>query len=92
MNGWRANRPASGECARAAYWPLTKSPIRVPALLVWGNADSTFVPEFIEQMPGHASKIEIVRLPDVNHWTPMEKPEQANAAISAFLRKHIRRR
>jgi len=61
-------------------------------LVVWGDADKTFVPDFMDQMPGYASKVEIVRLSDVNHWTPMEKPGQANAAIGAFLRKHIRLR
>jgi epoxide hydrolase 4 len=92
MNWYRANMPPIAEITSATYWPQTKSPIRVPALLVWGEADKTFVTDFLDQMPGYASKVEIVRLPDVNHWTPMEKPEQANAAIGAFLRKHIRRR
>jgi epoxide hydrolase 4 len=91
MNWYRANMPPISSIAPATYWPQDKSPIPVPALLIWGDADKTFVPEFLDEMPGYAPKIRIVRLPGINHWTPMEKPEDANAAIAAFLKKQSRR-
>jgi epoxide hydrolase 4 len=91
MNWYRANMPPIGEIDAKTYWPAHNKPIRVSALLIWGEADGTFVPEFLQRFPEYAPKSEIVRLPGINHWTSMEKPEAANAAIAAFLQKQSRR-
>ncbi len=92
MNWYRANMPPVNEIAPATYWPINNAAIRVPALLVWGDADGTFLPEFLDGLPAYARKVQIVRLPGVNHWTPMEQPVVANAAIAAFLQKHAPKR
>lgn len=90
MNWYRANMPPTSEITSATYWPPGKSLIRVPALLIWGEADSTFVPEFLIKMEDYAPKVEIARLSGINHWTSMEQPKAANAAIERFLSQHIR--
>jgi pimeloyl-ACP methyl ester carboxylesterase len=54
-------------------------------LLLYGEADQTFVPTFLERMRSYAEKLEIVTLPGVGHWASIEKPELANAAIIRFL-------
>ena len=85
MNWYRANMPPICEITPATYWPVDKLPIRVPALLIWGEADGVFVPEFLDEIEGYAHKIEIVRLPGIDHWTTMEQPQAANRAIERFL-------
>jgi epoxide hydrolase 4 len=88
MNWYRANMPPINEIGPGTYWPTNNAPIRVPALMIWGEADGTFLPEFLDGLPAYAPKVEIVRLPGINHWTPMEQPAAANAAITGFLGRH----
>lgn len=90
MNWYRANMPPISEITAATYWPRGKTHIRVPTLLVWGEEDGTFVPEFLVKMTDYAPKVEILRLPGINHWTPMEQPRVANTAIEHFLSRHSR--
>ncbi len=89
MNWYRANMPPVGEIGPGTYWPADNAPIQVPTLLIWGESDGTFVSGFIDSFPHYAPKAEIVRLPGVNHWTSMEKPEVANNAIRDFLSKNV---
>lgn len=90
MNWYRANMPPISKITAATYWPRGKPLIRVPALLVWGEEDGTFVPEFLVKLTDYAPKVEILRLPGINHWTPMEQPRAANTAIENFLSRHSR--
>jgi pimeloyl-ACP methyl ester carboxylesterase len=92
MNWYRANMLPISDIVPDIYWPSQNARIKVPALLIWGEADRTFVADFIDNFPGYAPKAEIVRLPGVNHWTPMEQPQQSNDAIAAFLKRHVRKR
>lgn len=91
MNWYRANMPPISEMGPDTYWPSHNAPIKVPALLIWGEADRTFVGDFIDNFPGYAPKAEIVRLPGVNHWAPMEQPHLSNKAIASFLERHVSR-
>lgn len=88
MNWYRANMPPVNDIDAGTYWPTKNAPIRVPALMIWGDADGTFLPEFLDRLPAYAPGIEIVRLPGINHWTPMERRAAANEAIIAFLARH----
>jgi epoxide hydrolase 4 len=92
MNWYRANMPPMSEIKPHTYWPAGRAPIKVPALLIWGEADGTFVADFIDEFPSYAPKAEIVRLPGVNHWTSMEQPQPSNKAITNFLKRHVSRR
>ena len=85
MNWYRANMPPVSEISISTYWPVGNAPIGVPALLIWGDTDGTFVPGFIDNFPVYAPKSYIVRLPGINHWTSMEEPQAANMAIERFL-------
>jgi epoxide hydrolase 4 len=85
MNWYRANMPPFDQIGPANFWPAGNPEIRVPALLIWGGADRTFVPELIDQMPAYAPNVKIVRLAGINHWTSIEKSDLANTAIVAFL-------
>jgi pimeloyl-ACP methyl ester carboxylesterase len=85
MNWYRANVQDFADAGKAFRWPATKRKIRVPSLLIWGDADKTFVEAFLTQIDKYAPGISIARQPGVGHWTPMENPTLANEAISAFL-------
>jgi epoxide hydrolase 4 len=87
MNWYRANIGEFASISNKDRWPRHNRPIKVPALLLWGDSDQTFVPAFLENMPSYAETLEIVTLPGVGHWASMEKPELANAAIERFLQK-----
>ena len=85
MNWYRANIPPVNEIHPTTLWPLAKQTINVPALLIWGNEDRTFVPEFMDRMSGYSSDMQITRLPGINHWTSIEQSERATKAIVLFL-------
>jgi epoxide hydrolase 4 len=87
MNWYRANIASFANSAPAPYWPKRGAPIRAPAMLIWGTADTTFVPAFLDGMPAIAPGIEIVRLDGVGHWTSMEAPGAVNAALSQLLER-----
>jgi pimeloyl-ACP methyl ester carboxylesterase len=59
-------------------------------MLIWGDKDTTLVEEFLVQIEDYARHISIVHVPDVGHWTSMERPEIANAAIADFLARLAR--
>jgi epoxide hydrolase 4 len=85
MNWYRANVGEFASISDKDHWPRHNRPIKVPALLLWGEADQTFVPTFLQKMPSYADKLEVVTLPGVSHWASIEKPELANTAIIRFL-------
>lgn len=86
MNWYRANIPPFDKITAADFWPKHNSKITVPALLLWGEADHTFVDDFLRDAPQYADNLKIVTLPEVGHWATMEKPELATRAIDDFLR------
>jgi epoxide hydrolase 4 len=88
MNWYRANISEFAQISEKDRWPRHNRPIKVPALLLWGEADQTFVPAVRTKMPDYAEQLEIVTLPGVGHWASIEKPELANAAMEEFLAKH----
>lgn len=86
INWYRANVPEFSMISKANHWPRSNAKIVVPALLIWGASDKAFVDDFVTMLPRYAPDVEFARLPGVNHWATIEKPELANAAIEAFLR------
>ncbi len=88
MNWYRANVPALENMGAATGWPVHDRPLKVPALLIWGTADQTFVPEFLVRMEAVAPGVKVVEIAGVNHWTSMEKPDLAKKAIVDFLQQN----
>ena len=62
--------------------------IAVPTLLVWGELDArspmSVAREFARAIP-HA---ELVVIPGAGHMSNLERPDQFNAAVCAFCRRH----
>lgn len=85
MNWYRANVPPFDKIGESRFWPKRQTKLSVPALLIWGDADKTFVPAFIDKLRALSSNLTVEILPGVNHWTPMEAPVATNAAIRKFL-------
>jgi epoxide hydrolase 4 len=86
MNWYRANIPPVEQIGPTDRWPAHNPSSTVPSLLIWGDADRTFVPQFLDRMGTQAIDLKIARMKDVGHWTPMEDPSRANAILAAFLR------
>jgi epoxide hydrolase 4 len=92
MNWYRANVSAFADIKDADRWPQHDRPIKVPTLILWGEKDQLFVPNALDKMPDYATKLSVVKLPDVGHWATMDRPELANKAITDFLRCKVRKR
>jgi len=85
MNWYRANVPPFAQIGADDYWPARDVNISVPTLLVWGNADRTFVPGFIDRFQAAVPQAEVVRIDGVNHWATMENDPTTTTTLKAFV-------
>jgi pimeloyl-ACP methyl ester carboxylesterase len=85
MNWYRANLPSFERLHHVRRWPKHNRKIKVPALIIWGEKDQTFLPIFLDLMPATAADLSTVRLVDVGHMTPIEKSDESMTAIMVFL-------
>jgi pimeloyl-ACP methyl ester carboxylesterase len=60
-------------------------PLSIPTLVVWGMHDEALLPQNLEGLAAHVTDLEIVRLPEANHFVTWEAPAEINAALDAFL-------
>lgn len=84
-NWYRANIPPTDALKAAYEWPGVRARITPPALLIWGEEDKTFDPAFIPRLQSRSDDLTIAIIPDVGHWTSMQQPAAATAAIVRFL-------
>jgi epoxide hydrolase 4 len=85
VSWYRANVPKFASLGRAHRWPRHNRPIRVPTLIVWGEEDRTFLPEFLDRMPAYAGSLTVFRQPGVGHMTPIEGSDQSSIRIARFI-------
>jgi len=85
INWYRANIPSFKAITATQRWPEGPPKLAVPALLIWGENDRTFIPEFITTFQEANPSLRVARLPGVGHWASMQSPALANDAISLFL-------
>jgi pimeloyl-ACP methyl ester carboxylesterase len=62
--------------------------IRVPTLLVAGSEDRTAPPSVMQRMAQKIPGAEFVLLEGCGHLGPMDQPDEFNAALERFLRRH----
>jgi len=62
--------------------------IRVPTLLVAGSEDKTAPPAVMQKMAQKVPGAEYVLLEGCGHLGPMDRPDEFNAALLAFLQRH----
>lgn len=84
-NWYRANIPSTDSMLTARVWPAPGARIAPPALLIWGGKDRTFDPTFIEKMKSRSDDLTVEIIPDLGHWTSIERPQAASEAIIRFL-------
>ena len=85
INWYRANIPLLQDLGEAECWPSPTASTSVPALLIWGETDTTFVAEFIDELDQYATNLEVKRLPDVGHTPMLEAPSLTTSIIEEFL-------
>ena len=61
--------------------------ISVPVLIVQSEHDEFIKPEHAEHLARSIPNAELVVLPGVSHFAPLQRPEQFNDALFAFLRR-----
>jgi len=62
--------------------------IRVPALLLTGDADMFAPPPVLQMFAMHMKHAETIVVPEAGHSTYWEQPEAFNRAVLTFVRKH----
>ncbi len=85
INWYRANIPLLQDLGEAECWPSPTASTSVPALLIWGETDTTFVADFIDELDQYATNLEVKRLPDVGHTPMLEAPSLTTSIIEEFL-------
>ena len=57
INWYRANIPSLGNITNTDFWPSRDAKTDVPALLIWGEKDQTFIPQFIDDLHRYATQL-----------------------------------
>lgn len=91
LNWYRASPivvPAPGEPAPPS--PILDLPaealtVRMPHLVVWGEADQALRPSCLDGLERFAPDLTIRKFPDAGHWILHEKPREVAEAIRRFV-------
>jgi epoxide hydrolase 4 len=83
LNYYRANRLASSTCEEN-YRRFPK--IEVPTLVIWGMKDPALLPQNLDGLEEHVTRLTIERIPDASHWLVHTHAGRVNDLIRAFLR------
>lgn len=59
--------------------------VRMPHLVIWGEADEALRPVCLEGLDEFAADLTIQKVPDAGHWILHEKPDEVTVAIRAFV-------
>jgi 3-oxoadipate enol-lactonase len=71
--------------ALAGAQPAAVDRIACPTLLVTGDEDGVAPPQAVRLMAEKIVGARVVVLPRCGHWTPVERPEECQRALSEFL-------
>jgi pimeloyl-ACP methyl ester carboxylesterase len=63
--------------------------IKVPVAIVQSEHDEFIRPEHAEYLARSTPGAELILLPGVSHFAPLQRPEQFNDAVRAFLGKAL---
>lgn len=85
INWYRANLPAPDAISEDDFWPARDANLDVPALLIWGEDDTVFDPEFVDLMARANPDLTILRIEAVGHAPQFEATEQVNEAIARHV-------
>lgn len=89
LNLYRASPlyPPSAEDPGAAALTLdaTALTVRVPTLVIWGEADTALGTGLLDGLDEVVTDLRIRRIAEGSHWVIHEQPQQVSAAIREFL-------
>ena len=89
LNFYRASplRPptATDPGATAVRLPPEMVTVRVPTLVIWGEADTALPPSLLDGLDEFVADLRIERVPDGTHWLVHEQPERVAALIRGFV-------
>jgi pimeloyl-ACP methyl ester carboxylesterase len=61
--------------------------IRVPVVIVHSEHDEFIKPEHAQYLARSIPGAELILLPGVSHFAPLQRPDQCNSVMRAFLGK-----
>jgi pimeloyl-ACP methyl ester carboxylesterase len=67
-------------------WIAKLSPLKLPALVVWGARDPYVPIRFAEMQRSFFAVQRVVRLEDSGHWPMIDNPTAVQDAVVPFLR------
>lgn len=67
-----------------APWVSGDAPLAVPALLIWGNADQTFVDTAPDRFLAENQGAQVLRLEGIGHWCMLQASNTVTDAIARF--------
>lgn len=82
---YRANIPPFDTIGAQHHWPADDAPLQMPALMVWGDADTVFEGHFPDAFAARHAGSAVLRLPGIGHWCMLEAPAAVNAALGGFI-------
>lgn len=89
LNFYRASplRPptATDPGATAVQLPPELVTVRVPTLVIWGEADTALPPSLLEGLDAYVPELRVERVPGATHWLVHEQPERVAALIGGFV-------
>lgn len=59
--------------------------VKVPTLVIWGEADQALLPGNLDGLEQHVVDLRVVRVPDASHWIVHEQPALVNELIRNFI-------
>lgn len=65
--------------------PKERVTVRMPHLVIWGEADEALRPVSLEGLDEFAADLTIERIPGAGHWILHEKPQEVATTIRAFV-------
>jgi len=89
-------RPGAARCmldyyrqaVRQGPGALPKTPVVVPALVLWGEGDPVLNPAMNDRLGEWVRNLTYRSIPDCGHWTQQERPDVVNPELVAWLRAH----
>ncbi len=64
--------------------PVAQLTVRMPHLLLWGEADEALRPACYKRLAEFAPRLTVRTVPNAGHWILHERPDEVAAAIRAF--------
>ena len=89
-------RPGAARCTlnyyrqaiRQGTGALPKSPIVVPTLVLWGEADPVLQRGMNDRLGDWVKNLTFKPIPGCGHWTQQERPDVVNSELVGWLRAH----